>query len=93
MVRISGKDLVRIFGTRNFPPSGKLDAPTATELADAAVQSARSRTDTRDGISYLIDVKAKGIVTPLMGAYEAKVLELTRAAGLVEARERARTKQ
>ena len=76
----------------DFPPGGKIDAPTATQIAEEAVRSATRRTDGRDGISYLIEAKASGIITPLMPAYEATILELTGAANLEEARERARVK-
>ncbi len=48
----------------DFPASGKIGVPTAAQLAQAAVESARRRSDGRDGISYLIEAKTSGIVTP-----------------------------
>jgi hypothetical protein len=74
----------------DFPPDGKLQDPTPVVLATSAIASAGARTDGLDGISYLISAKANGIRTPLTSGYEAKVLELTGAADLEDARERAR---
>ena len=60
---------------------------TPTALAELAVRSARDRTvgAGRDGISYLIDAKAHGIITPLSSDYEREVLRLCSATTLVDA--------
>jgi hypothetical protein len=71
----------------DFPPAGKLEKPTAVELAEAAVKSARSRSDGRDGISYLLNAKTSGIVTPLSADYERAILDLTKTESLEKARE------
>lgn len=57
----------------------------AVRLADLAVQSARQLKNGRDGISYLLNAKNNGIVTPLSPAYEAAVLQQLRARSLDEA--------
>ena len=44
----------------------------------------------RDGISYLEAVKHRGVNTPLMGKYEAKILSQTNAPNLADAWARAR---
>ena len=51
----------------------------AKRLADLAIASARAKAGDvrRDGISYLINVKEKGITTPLMKEYEKHILEET----------------
>lgn len=60
---------------------------TARALAELAIDSARAKagSDRRDGISYLIDVKEAGIVTPLMEPYEREVLRLTGGKSLEDA--------
>lgn len=65
----------------NIPP------PTASQLAELAVASARAESgpERRDGISYLMDAKRSGIVTPLMDSYEREVLRLTGAKSLHDA--------
>ncbi len=69
----------------DFPEVGKIRDPSADDLADKAIASARARNDHKDGISYLLRAKASGIETPLMPQYEAKILEKTRASTLEEA--------
>lgn len=71
----------------DFPSEGKLNNPTAAQLADAAIESARGRSDNRDGISYLLNAKRSGIVTPLTADYECMILDRTGAADLEQARE------
>lgn len=58
-------------------------------LAELAIESARSDAGRRreDGIAYLIDLKAEGVTTPLMPAYEEELLRRVGAATLEDARE------
>jgi cation transport regulator ChaC len=62
-------------------------------LAHLAVCSARSEAGARriDGISYLISVKKQKIQTPLMPAYEAAILQRTKAHTLDEAYDKIRS--
>lgn len=57
-------------------------------LAELAIESARSDAGRRreDGIAYLIDLKAEGVSTPLMPAYEEEILQRTGTDTLEEAR-------
>ncbi len=66
--------------------------PTAELLACLAIESAAAPSGAtgRDGISYLMDAKRSGIVTPLMSGYEAEILRLTGGRDLEEARAIAR---
>src|SRR5262245_17111196 len=59
--------------------SATIEHPTATHLAKLAIQSAQDRTvrPGRDGISYLIEAKRHGIVTPLSPNYEREILRIT----------------
>lgn len=71
---LAGIDLV--LATRisaNFSPL------TAEKLADLAIASAYSEAgpQRRDGISYLLDAKTAGIVTPLTAPYEHEILRQT----------------
>jgi hypothetical protein len=74
----------------DFPSQGKLSNPTAAQLADAAIKSARGRSDNRDGISYLLNATRSGIVTPLTADYERTILEKMGTATLEQAREKLR---
>ena len=78
--------LDKIFYT-DFGDSGKLDNPTPALLAKLAVASARKREvpEGNDGISYLMNAKKAGIVTPLSADYEKEILKLTGAASLEQA--------
>ena len=58
---------------------------SAEKLASLAICSARKRTDSRDGISYLINAKKTGIWTPLSDAYETEIKRMTGVANLEEA--------
>lgn len=64
-----------------------LTDPTPDKLADLAIRSVDTEAGKRgrDGISYLMSLKRKGIVTPLMGAYEQAILKRTSAASLEDA--------
>jgi hypothetical protein len=66
---------------------------TAEKLAELAVDSAAASAgaEYRDGISYLQQQKRRGVVTPLMPAYERAVLARTGACDLDGAWERARS--
>jgi len=59
----------------------------AAKLADLAIQSAKAKAGSieKDGISYLMSVKRKGISTPLMPEYEREILRKTGTASLEEA--------
>jgi hypothetical protein len=69
-----------------------IDPLTATRLADLALTSASGAAgaERRDGISYLTEQKRRGVVTPLMPAYEAEVLARTGGRDLADAWARAR---
>jgi hypothetical protein len=78
--------LQKIFYT-DFGDSGKLTNPTPALLAKLAVASALNREvpEGNDGISYLLNAKKAGIVTPLSADYEKEVLKLTGTASLEQA--------
>jgi hypothetical protein len=63
----------------DFADSGKLVNPTAKQLAELAIGSARSPDvpDGMDGISYLMNAKKAGIITPLTADYEKEILKQT----------------
>jgi hypothetical protein len=64
-----------------------IEHPTPTRLGELAIQSAQDRTVRlgRDGISYLIEAKRCGLVTPLSPYYEREILRITGTATLAEA--------
>ena len=76
----------------DFPDSGKLVNPTAKQLAELAVGSARSKDvpEGMDGISYLMNAKNAGIITPLTADYEKEILKLTDTASLDDALKKTR---
>ncbi len=84
-------ELEKIFYT-DFDDSGKLTNPTPALLAKLAVDSARNPEvpEGNDGISYLMNAKKAGIITPLSAAYEKEILTLTGAATLEQALEKTR---
>ena len=57
----------------------------AEVLANLAIKSAHELDDGRDGISYLLDAKRNGIVTPLSGPYEREILRRMKTASLEDA--------
>jgi len=67
-----------------------IENPTAEILATLAIESAKKDAGKKgkDGISYLISVKNKGIITPLMEEYEKKILELLNVKTLEDARKK-----
>lgn len=66
---------------------------TVEKLAELALRSAAASAgaERRDGISYLQQQKRRGLVTPLMPAYEQALLTCTGADDLADAWERARS--
>lgn len=66
---------------------------TAGKLAELALRSAAAPAgaEHRDGISYLQQQKRRGLMTPLMPAYERAVLTITGVGDLADAWERARS--
>lgn len=78
--------LEKIFYT-DFHDAGKLTNPTPALLAELAVESARNREvpEGNDGISYLMNAKKAGIVTPLSAAYEKEILKMTDTSSLDQA--------
>jgi len=50
-----------------------IDELTPTNLARLAIESARRLDDGRDGISYLMNARRRGIRTPLSDEYEAEI--------------------
>ncbi len=75
----------------DFPAVGKINNPTAEDLAARAIQSVRTAKEGRDGITYLMDAIKSGIQTPLTSAYQAEILRQTGALSLQESLERIRT--
>jgi hypothetical protein len=65
--------------------AANIDPLTPARLAELAIKSARLERTGRDGITYLIDVKHNGIITPLSAAYEKEILRRTNATDLPEA--------
>jgi len=57
----------------------------AAYLATAAIESAKKRVDGKDGISYLREKLAQGMITPLSGPYEAEILKRLEVKSLDEA--------
>jgi hypothetical protein len=76
----------KVFYT-DFADSGKLSNPTAVQLAQLAVDSARNPDvkDAMDGITYLMNAEKSGIQTPLTPSYEKQILRLTGTSNLEEA--------
>jgi hypothetical protein len=61
-------------------------SPLTTDmLATLAIKSARDAPLGKDGISYLINAKRTGILTPLTSAYEAAILDKVGAIDLAKA--------
>ena len=58
---------------------------TAKSLACLAIGSVARADQGRDGITYLMDAKRNGILTPLIGSYEAEILRQSRCTSLEEA--------
>ncbi|MCK4818234.1 hypothetical protein KA005_20865, partial [bacterium] len=69
----------------DFAPLGKIADPNSTELAEKAIESVAKAKPGQDGITYLMNAKKMGVVTPLISAYESKILRLTCTKTLDEA--------
>lgn len=50
---------------------------TPNELSRLAINSVKFAEECKDGITYLIDAKKNGIITPLMDSYEQRILDIT----------------
>lgn len=72
---------------------GNIDNLCIDELAKLAINSAKSNDVDmgKDGISYLIDIKKQGIITPLMDGYEKTILSLLNVGSLNQALDICRT--
>ena len=77
----------------DFPDDGKISEPTSKDLSAKAIESAKAISNGKDGISYLMNAKTSGIITPLMSDYENKILQSTKSDTLEKALEIVRTKK
>jgi cation transport regulator ChaC len=66
-----------------FPAT--IPTPTSERLAELAINSVRISGRDRDGITYLLEAKRDGIITPLSAAYEQEILRRTQAIDLAQA--------
>ncbi len=66
----------------DFLPTGKIEKPNATELAQRAIASVKGAQKDEDGISYLMNNIASGIKTKLTPDYEAEILKQTKTSSL-----------
>jgi hypothetical protein len=71
----------------DFRPNGKLANVDPEELARASIKSVSKATPGRDGITYLMDLIAGDVITEQTAAYKARILELSGARDLSQARE------
>lgn len=69
----------------DFPVTGKIPNPTATDLAEHAIRSVATAEEGKDGITYLIDAIKCGVATPLTPAYRDEILGQTNAGSLEQA--------
>jgi hypothetical protein len=69
----------------DFHPEGKIENPSADELAKLAIQSVATADEGKDGISYLMNAIACGNETPLTPSYRDEILRRTNAMSLEEA--------
>lgn len=67
---------------------GRIEAPNPTALAKAALQSVGQVSEVKDGLAYLANLIALGVITPLTFAYRDEILRLSGAGTLDEARTR-----
>jgi len=61
----------------DFPPDGKVPAPSPSMLAEKAIASVAKAKPGMDGISYLLQAIQSGIQTPLTEQYVAAILART----------------
>jgi hypothetical protein len=80
---------VSIVLAARFPPT--IAPLTSAILANLAIESARKLDDGRDGISYLIEAKRNGIMTPLSLPYEQEILRRTGGSDLADSLRRVRS--
>ena len=71
----------------DFNAEGKLPVIDPGSLAEAAIDSVSRADPGMDGISYLMELKAAGVETPLTQAYTDEILSRTGCATLPEALE------
>jgi hypothetical protein len=69
----------------DFLPAGKIEHPTAVELANAAIASVAMAAPGQDGITYLRNAIAAGTKTPLTDDYTAAILRRTHTESLRDA--------
>jgi hypothetical protein len=69
----------------DFLPEGKIEHPTAAELAKAAIASVAKAAPGQDGITYLRNAIAAGTKTPLTDDYKAEILLQTGTESLADA--------
>ncbi len=69
----------------DFNTTGKISSPAPRVLAEAAVKSVFVAARGMDGISYLIDLTSKGVITELTEKYKEEILTLTHSNDLMEA--------
>jgi hypothetical protein len=69
----------------DFLPEGKIEHPTAAELAKAAIASVANAAPGQDGITYLRNAIAAGIKTPLTDDFAQEVLRRTGTESLADA--------
>lgn len=81
----SGDPRVSIMLYTDFPAAGKIQNPTAKELAESAIRSVETADDGMDGITYLLGAIQSEIETPLTLAYRDEILKQTKARSLEEA--------
>jgi hypothetical protein len=62
-----------------------IPVPTPEQLAELAINSVFHSVAQRDGITYLMEAKLCGIVTPLSEAYEREIFRRTQATDLAQA--------
>ena len=70
----------------DFHETGKLSKPTAERACHSGCGHAKNANvpEGQNGITYLINAKKAGIVTPLMDAYEQEILRTAGATTLAE---------
>jgi hypothetical protein len=72
---------------------GKIAKPAAADLARSAIESLAKAEPGKDGITYLMNNIASGIVTPLTKPYETEILKQTNTNSLPEALAKAKNHQ
>jgi hypothetical protein len=78
----SFEGIASVFSARSPATISPLTAEHLTELQSKVLAAKRHG---RDGISYLIEAKRNGIVTPLSEPYEQEILRRTKTRNLTDA--------